>query len=312
MSNSRSWYLIVNPVAGGGAVKRQWAAIEKALLRHLPDFKAVFTESKGHAIALVEQGLREGYRRIMAVGGDGTSHEVINGLMLQEIVPLAEVQYTLLPVGTGNDWIKTHGIPADWRKWLPMIPDAILKWHEVGVVDYQFAGRECRRYFANVAGLAYDGYVVEKVESNKHRITNRFFYLWWIVKCLFNYHPIRGKVVFGEQTVEDNFYTVNAGICRFSGGGMQLTPHANPDDGLLALTIAGNVSKAEVILNIPRFYAGTLDRNPKIRIFQVPAFRVESCEEKPILLEADGEFLGHTPVSFGVIAKAFRVLTPGS
>jgi YegS/Rv2252/BmrU family lipid kinase len=306
-----AWFIIANPTAGSGAVRRLWPDIKKRLLELGWEFEMHFTEAQGHASSLVHAAAAAGFRRIMAIGGDGTNHEVINGIMTQKSADSNAFTYTLLPVGTGNDWIKMYGIPNNWRRWLDLLANAQPFLQDIGLVRYQSAGLTQARYFTNVAGLCYDAFVVQVIESNKHRVTNRFQYLWWIIKCLFRFELPRVRIEFSGQVVEDRCYTINIGICKYSGGGMQFAPQAIADDGLLALTIARQVPRWQVITNTPRFYSGTLDRHPQITLHQTEALTVTAAGPDPVLLEADGEFLGEVPAVFSIVKKALRVLVPG-
>ncbi len=304
------WYVIVNPAAGSGAAKRRWPKIQQLLKTEGFRYFAVFTRTKGHAIQLVEEGVQKGYRYFMAVGGDGTNHEVANGLLQQKHVPCHELTYALLPVGTGNDWCRTYGIPRDLRRWLPMIRQLNTRLQDVGSIQYTLQGQQQQRYFVNVAGMAYDAYLVHYIDQNKSYVGGHLGYLFQLVKCIFRYSLSKAIVYFNGEEVEDEFYTINVGICRYSGGGMQLVPHAVPDDGLMALTLAGRLNILEVLLNTYRFYTGTLDKHKKIRTYQTQHIRVEAKANEATLVEADGEFLGETPVEFKIIEKALKVVVP--
>ncbi len=179
---------------------------------------------------------------------------------------------------------------------------------DIGVASYFRNGRQKICYFANVAGMAYDAFVVKYSESNKKWVSNKLMYLFLTLKCLFQYKLQKSKVTFDGQEEENYFYTINAGICRYSGGGMQIVPHAIPNDGLLALTLARKISKLEIILNTYRFYTGTIDKHSKIFTTQAKHIRVEATGNEAVPLEVDGEFLGETPVEFSILNKALRVV----
>lgn len=304
------WFIIANPAAGGGLVQRDWAAIEAELQKLQVSYVANFTIGPGHAITMVQEALSAGYRYIMAVGGDGTNHEVINGLMLQTIVPATEVYYGLLPVGTGNDWIRTYGIPSNWRECLPHLVKASTRLQDVGVASFYLAGQKMERFFTNVAGLCYDAFVVKTMFEKQVKPSNRFVYLWWILRCLFGFTPPSCKISFNGQVVEQACYTINIGICKYSGGGMQFVPQAVPDDGLLGLTIAGKISKLGVIAATPQFYAGTIGEHPRVDLYQSNEVLVEGAGAAPVFVEADGEFLGECPARFRIVEKAIRIIVP--
>ena len=301
--NSDPWWIIINPAAGNGKAGRLRKAIEKELVTHGFIFTVVSTQLKVRATQLVKEGIQKGFRQIMAIGGDGTNNEVINGIMQQQLVPSTDITYTLLPVGTGNDWIKTHGIPGHFKKWIPKIATAQKVQQDIGLATYYKNGEQHQRYFANVAGLAYDAYLTQKKEESNPRIWPKIYYLWLVLKYLFKYRLKKARVVYDGEEVTDYCYTINIGICRYSGGGMQIVPHAVPDDGQLALTIARRVSKAEVLLYTPYIFMGKLGRHPQVTEHLARKIWVESIDDALTTVEVDGEFLGDTPAEFSIAGR---------
>lgn len=311
MENKHTWYTIVNPAGGNGTVQKRWPRIEAALLQAGVRFEVVFTEARGHATELARNAVESGWRHILAVGGDGTNNETVNGILQQEAVPPSEVCYALLPVGTGNDWVRSLGIPKRLSHWLDMFLQGHTSLQDVGVADYILDGNPQQRYFVNVAGMSFDAYVAKFMDENRRFINGRFSYLLALMRCLAKYKLPPTRVHAEGFRVEDFCYTINAGICRYSGGGMQLVPHAVPDDGLLALTVAKRVTKLGVLFATPLFYNGKIARHPKIEIHSARNIMVEAiAEDRPIGLEVDGEFLGYAPVSFSLVEKALKVLRP--
>ena len=257
--------------------------------------------------------LKKVIRHILAVGGDGTNNEVINGILSQTSAAPAEITYALLPIGTGNDWIKTHGIPKSFEAWLSYFKAGKTKLQDIGLVQYaDFHQKEQvrQRYFINVAGMAYDGFIAKALEDQEQKISNPLIYLWFVFKCLFSYKLKKARVQYNGKVYENYCYIINVGICKYSGGGMQLVPHAIPDDGLLALTIAGKLSKLAVIMNTPRFYTGSIGKHSKVETHQSQNIVVEALGEEEILLEADGEFLGTTPARYTILPNALRIIAP--
>ncbi len=310
---SVQWFVIVNPAAGHGQAGRRWPRLERCLRAVLPLGEVVFTTGRGSAGLLVDQAIAKGYRRLIAVGGDGTNHEVVNGIMNQRVVPTASLRYALLPVGTGNDWRRTHRIPRRLGQWLKMIEEGHTQLQDVGIVRYQEEAAQPRtRYFVNVAGLAYDAFVVRRSSHLRPWLVSPLIYPLLIIRFLFQYRPGLSRIRFNGQQKEDRFYTINAGIGRFSGGGMQLTPHANPRSGRLALTTASMISPLNVLLNCWRFYTGTIGGHPKVSLYQPTSFSVEPLDEEELLLEADGEYLGRAPATFDIIPQALCIIVPAN
>lgn len=300
------WHIIANPAARSGAMGKNWPEIERLLQELGFAYSIQFTESRGHAARLIEDVLLKGGRYIMGIGGDGTNHELVHGLFSQTFVPPSEVYYTLLPFGTGNDWAREHGIPVDTRRRLEQLKQGEIRYQDIGLVHYQRDGQTHSRYFVNVAGMAYDGFIGQKL--TEHPARNKVHYLLKVAQYLNAYQLSKARIIFDGKTVEDFFYTINIGLCRYSAGGMQLVPHAVPDDGLFALTFARSLSKLEVLLQTPRFYNGTILRHRCIEGHQARHIRVEHIGETPTLLETDGEFLGETPVTFELREKALRIV----
>jgi YegS/Rv2252/BmrU family lipid kinase len=304
------WYTIVNPASSAGAVGRRWPGIAQELRQAGFQLEVVYSEYTGHAIELARVAVENGWRQILAVGGDGTNHEVVNGLLTPTQCPSPEIRYALLPLGTGNDWVRTHGIPRQLSAWIAMMQAGHTRLQDVGLVTYFDGTEQKQRYFVNVAGMAYDAFVVMRA-ARKGPAAGRFAYLFLILQSLFRYRLVPARVKADDHTWEDRFYTINIGICRYSGGGMQFVPHARPDDGQLALTMAGSLSKLGVLLATPYFYNGKLAQHPKVNIAQTKTLQVEAVHPvQPTLLEADGEFLGQTPAQFELLEKALRFVAP--
>lgn len=306
----QDWYIILNPMAGGGKAQRMWPEVERLLKAEGMGYTMVQTQHSGHGIALAREAVLSGYRKFLAVGGDGTNNEVVNGIFSQREVPPSGIIHTLLPVGTGNDWARTYRIPRDFRKWIPLLKQEKLCWQDLGRVEYQCGGETRTRYFMNVAGMAYDGFLVKKANETQGGVRNKLKYLLLLATQLFQYKNRRAAVIFEGHEFEAYFYAVNVGICKYSGGGMQLVPHAVPDDGLLALSYDIGLSKLDVIAMTPRLFWGNLAQHPKVRTHQVKTLRVEAREERPTYLEADGEFLGETPCTFSILPRALQVVIP--
>ena len=122
MSTNNRWLAVVNLLSGSGKCGRDWDSIAQMLYAKGIEFDTVFTGYRFHAIELVQRGIEEdGYRNLIAVGGDGTIHEVANGILTQTSVASTEVRMGVIAVGTGNDWVRSYGIPTDYEKAVEVI-----------------------------------------------------------------------------------------------------------------------------------------------------------------------------------------------
>ena len=110
---NNSWFVIVNPVAGNSKFNKYWSDIQQELKFNNITYEYTKTEYSNHEKIIVKQAINKGYKKIISVGGDGTLHHVINGIMTQNTIKPEEITIAVIPLGTGNDWIKTYNIPKN-------------------------------------------------------------------------------------------------------------------------------------------------------------------------------------------------------
>ncbi len=300
------WQVIINPSAGNGKAGKQWKAIEAALIKANITFKVHRSEHALHCTEIAKLLIEQGSRKLIGIGGDGTNHEIVNGLMQQKSIPTNEVIYGFIPVGTGNDWVKTHNIPMNITKAVAIIKAGKTTLQDIGLAKYYRSKQPQQRYFINVAGMAYDAYITR--ESNKQS-TNAFHYYLLIFKCLFEYVSKQARIVLdGKEVANQHFYTINIGLCKYSGGGMQFVPHAEIDDGQFAVSYVNSISKLKVIASTHHLYGGKIAKFKHAKLFKAKHITVEAVDDAPTLLELDGEFVGETPVEFEIIPKALKVI----
>ncbi len=300
------WFLIVNPAAGGGKCKTIWPKIQARLktLGVIYDYEV--TESAGQGTAIVLKAIANGYTRIAAVGGDGTGHEVINGILRNPNLPSDQIVFFQVPVGTGNDWPKTYGFPSTWEKSLSYLKSENTAIQDIAKVTYHENEAVKTRFSYNVVGLCFDAYIARKISEQPTKTSNKFKYLALVLQCLDQYSATRCRLDINGQHIEADSYLINVGICRYSGGGMKLVPHAKPADNLLAVTHAKSMTKWDIVRNLYRLYNGSIGKHPKVDLYETTKIYIES--ETPVYVEADGEFLGNTPVTIQLAAEKLRIL----
>ena len=302
------WFTIVNPVAGEGKGLTDWLIISKLLRDNHIEFDFVFSEHKYHAIELSVGAINNGYRKIIVVGGDGTVHEVVNGIFIQQQVPTSEVLMSVIPVGTGNDWIRMFGIARRYSDAIRAIVEGHSFLQDVGKVSYYKSNYHQHRYMANVAGIGFDAFVNRKYNRLKDEgKKGKWLYIWSTFKALLKYRSTDVKIfVDDEKVVDEAMYSATIGIGKFNGGGMLQTPNAIPDDGLFDLTVIRKISRLGVAMNFKSLYNGKIYDLSKISLNRGRKIRVESTPE--IAIEIDGEALGYSPFEFEMIDKAIRVI----
>ena len=304
---SEIWYTIVNPNAGKGSGFRDWSLIESLLSKSGLTCKVEFTRNRGDAIQLTRQGIKEGYRHFIVVGGDGTMNEVVNGCFGQKLCPTSMLYLSMISVGTGNDWGRMFNIPVDYPNAVEVIRVKNTCLHDTGVVHFYNGDERNSRYFINIAGLGFDALVVQRTNRQKDRGHNgKALYFWNLLSSLLSYSHTETDYVIDGQKYRDKMFTMSLGIGRYSGGGMIQTPNALHDDGLFDVTVIGKMGKLEVIRNLNLLYNGKILTHPKVNGFTGKEIRIESTEL--IHLEADGETLGHSPVTFKILPRSINVV----
>ncbi len=306
------WLIVANPASGGGKVRKRWAEIERKLTENNVDFTIHFTKKRGDATEIVKNALHtEGGKNIIGLGGDGTLNEIINGIFQQTAVVPSTIRFTMFAAGTGNDWVKMHDIPSDLDAFIQMLKAYKTAWQDIGQVDYLDAqGAKQQHFFGNAGGLGYDSFVVQSVESTRSRfLPKKFTYLLHMMKCLWQYKAERVRIHHDGETTEDSFYTINFGINKFSGAGMQVTPQAVKDDGLLGFTLIRDIPRWKVISYMPLLYLGGIGRAREVTLSQVKNIRIESLGA-PVFCETDGEIVGMSPTEISVLERALCVVVP--
>lgn len=301
------WQIIINPSAGNGIAQKKWAEIEAELIKANLAFECHRSKYPLHCTAIAKVLIEKGVRKIIGVGGDGTNHEIINGLMQQKAVATDEIIYGFIPVGTGNDWVKTHKISMDITKAVATIKAGKTKLQDIGLATFQQDAKQQQRYFVNVAGMAYDAHVTR--QSNIQKTSNVLSYYGLIFKCLFEYVSKQARIILdGKEVANQHFYAINIGLCKYSGGGMQFVPHAEIDDGQFAVSFIDSIPKWKVILSTHYLYGGKIAKYKHAKLFKAKNIQIEAADDAPTLLELDGEYVGETPVAFEIIPKALQVI----
>ena len=157
---SEKWFVIVNPVAGSGRGLIDLPKISKLIRDNDIPYELVFSQHKHHPTELTVRAVNAGYRRIIVIGGDGTLHEVVNGLFIQQTVSPDEVTVSVVAVGTGNDWVRMFGIPSHYSEAIRAIREGYTFLQDVGEVYYKESQFPQMRYMANVAGAGFDADVI--------------------------------------------------------------------------------------------------------------------------------------------------------
>lgn len=307
---NKEWIAIINPRSGGGMSDEKWDAIQQRLLKEGFDIQFCFTEKDKSNILKTKNLIESGFKHLIVLGGDGTVNEVVNGIMLQTRIPSHEVHLGIIPIGTGNDWIRTIGIPNDITEAINIIKAGSVIHHDVGWATYQINGSEEKRYFINTAGTGLDSIVVEKTNQQKLRTkSSAIAYLMNLAKAFIRYQPVKVEIK-GDNGLSFSGKMVDfaIGIGRYNGGGMLPFPEANPCDGLFDAIFIKNMSKLKMIFSFSKLFNGTMGSVKEASVFRSKNITLTSSAS--IFLETDGETLGYDPFSFGICPQALTLFSP--
>ena len=297
---SKSWFIIANPIAGNGKFSKQWKEIQQVLNSKNIDYSFVFTQFSKHEIELVQDAIQQGFRNIISAGGDGTLHNIVNGVMMQRYVKSSDITIAVLPTGTGNDWIKTYSIPNNIKKAVEIISYKKTILQDIG----QITTKEGEiTYFNNVAGLGYDGYIAKKLQKIK-RLGALSYLIAGIYGMLF-YKKLIFKITMNQITIKTTCLMTIVSICKFSGGGMQFTKDVDTSDGLLDITIAKNLTFFDLVINLPKLYSGKIVHHKKVETYKTKEITVVPQNSKPFI-QADGELIDTGKVKVSIIEKGIQ------
>jgi len=255
--------IILNPVSGRGAGERSIPLIEQGLRENGVDFDLVRTERPWHAAELAQQACVEGYDVVVAAGGDGTSNEVLNGLMRAR--PSGRVAAMgVLCVGRGNDFAFAVGVPGGIADGCRALAQGHRRAIDVGRVTGGWYPRG--RYFGNGVGIGFDA-VVGFVAARMKRLTGFASYVVAALETIFLYYraPLL-RIEYDGETLTLPGLMVSTMNGRRMGGGFMMGPDASPDDGLFDLCIAEQVSRLRILGLIPKFMNGTQATHPAIKM----------------------------------------------
>jgi diacylglycerol kinase (ATP) len=297
--------VIVNPVAGRNTTFERWPGIQSLLKNAGLSFDFQFTEAKGHGIELAKEAASGGYRYLVAVGGDGTVHEVANGIL--ETGEAKSTDLGIVNTGTGSDLARSIGVSRDYARTCNSLANPNIFSIDVGMVEYRQGGQAKKRYFVNSAGIGFDATVVEATERMPKFFGGTIPYLIGLFRSFLGYRNKPVSFQIGDKEEKAKVLSIVVANGGYFGGGMHIAPEARLNDGLLDIVIIGNIGKIELLKAFPRVYKGTHLTHPKIRLEKGIQINIRS--DRKFLLHADGELLGEGPVSFRLLPSGLNLVS---
>lgn len=297
---NKNWVIIINPISGKHFAQKHKEKLMKELNQLRLGFEMDYTTYSKHEIVLVQQAIKNGYRKFISVGGDGTLHHIVNGVLLQNEVPATDIEIGVIPLGTGNDWVKQYKIPNNIKKAVHIINQNKIVKQDIGQIKIN----NKTIYYMNSAGIGFDGFVVNSLKKYKKFGVAPYFIA--SLMGFLKYKKSTLKFSFNDKEIISKTLLAAFGICSFCGGGMRFTHQVNTADGLFDITIVKNISMLTLIWHIKKMYNGKLYQHKMVETAKTTKIIIEVVNGEKPFIQADGELIGQGDFSIQLIPKAIN------
>jgi diacylglycerol kinase (ATP) len=287
-----NYKIIINPAASKGKCRQRAGEVKAFCDDNSLDYELVYTKKPGDAQILASDA-REKFECVVAVGGDGTINEVVNGLIG------SNAKLGIIPIGSGNDFIRAIDIPSKINDALNNLLKMNTQWIDIGRAD--------DRYFQNGLGIGFDAWVVNRILDIK-KLGGTAMYLYAVLQTIYTYKPPTVQLSYNDVNRTEKFYLITIGNGISLGGGFKLTPDAIIDDGLFDLNIIRNLNKIEIYQNLIGVFSGKHVHLPQVTMDRSDHVKIES--EQGFAAHVDGELLSLNLNSLDVklVPKAIEVV----
>ena len=295
MSDELQPHVLVNPIAGNYKCSRSIPQLRSKLLERGIAHHMEVSRYHGHIKELALKAKEGGCKRIIVCGGDGTINEAIHALVD------SDVKLGILPLGTGNDFARTLGIKEDLD-----FACNVLQEEKVRKVDLVMVNGD--KYFGSVGGVGFDAEVASWANRYKGVVPGAAIYLLAILAKLFTYKFKKVAITHDNGNHTGEILMAAIGNTEWYGGGINITPTALMDDGVLDICVVQKINKFKLLLFFPSVLKGTHIRFSEVKLYRTKKISISS--ETPLQFLGDGEILGETPVSLEVIPRALNIIAP--
>lgn len=300
---------VVNPRSANGATGRAWSSLAEKLRSRIGEFGALFTSRPMEAAALTRRALQDGADVVVAVGGDGTTNEVVNGFFEDGRVVREGAALAVFPRGTGGDFPKTWKWNTSVESTAARLAAMRLAPLDIGRLSYtSHEGKPAQRYFVNIASAGSSGLIDRYANEGSKALGGKLSFLIASARGMLAWRDRRCRIRLDEGAWEEHDVTVLAvGNGQYFGGGMWVAPHAKPDDGKFGVTIWSGFGISDFVVHTRKIYDG---RHVKLRGTTTREAKVvEATSDEEVLLDVDGEAPGRLPAKWEVLPAAIRVVT---
>ena len=298
------WYIICNPMSGGGIKPNRIQLIKNLLNRNSLPYRFTCTQYAHHEKSLVQAAIERGYVNFICIGGDGTIHHMVNGIMSQNHTSTNHIKIAVIPTGTGNDWVRNYNIPRSPEKAVQVILDGTVIFQDIGKItltDYNIDV-----YFNNAAGIGFDAFVVKN--SILYKNWGTLAYLLSALKSFKSYMVSNISYSLDSCKSESELFLMSIGICRYSGGGMQLTNFKNHKSGLFDITTIKTIRLIRILSQIIKLYNGRIDQVKETHCSHAKHVLID--KNNSCFIQADGELVGKGKAEIKLITKAIGFIIP--
>ncbi len=296
--------LVINPTAGRGRAGRAIPAIRTCIEDHNIEATYYYTSARGEGEWLAKQAIEAGAEVVVAVGGDGTLHEVTNAVMA---APKGSVALGLIPFGTGNDFARGIGLFGDLQKACDAIATGHV--HQIDIGRIKGTGLGHGRWFLVAAGLGFVADIAKTVNEGVRFLHGAPAYIYGAAKTLRHLEAFPLTVAIDGEPIDMVSATlISVSNVETTGGGLKIAPNADPADGVLDICLVGEISRLELLKQLPHVANGTHVGHPAVRMIRAKS--IEIVTETPKSLWIDGEVVGQTPASFTIHQGALPMMLP--
>ncbi len=286
---------IINPIAGKGKACKAWFRLLAPLSNHFSDLEYEFTKYKGHATQLAQEAVEKQTDLVIAFGGDGTFHEIVNGLVF------SKTALAIVPAGSGNDFARSLKLPATLTSLTDVIFSGNYQTIDLGIVN--------NRYFLNMAGVGFDAEVAQRVHQRS--LTGTPAYVSAIIETIFKYKPLEIEINIDGVGTREKITLIAVGNGRYVGGGVYMLPKADIADGLLDVCLISETTKGDMMKTLPAAYFGKHLSHPKCRYLKLKEITISPVgQEHSAYAQLDGEGYTDFPLRFGIAPQALKIIVP--
>jgi YegS/Rv2252/BmrU family lipid kinase len=293
------WF-VVNRASGNGKGHKVWKYVERLLVEKNIEYQVAFTERPRHAIEIVKEiSQKKDVSAVIAIGGDGTVHEVANGLIGSEI-PLGSI-----PAGSGNDFARGLQIPKQSNKALDKVLYGRKQKMDIVCINDEV--------IISAAGIGFDGQVAKVTnQATYKKWLNRFglgklCYIFSFFKVLFLYRPTEVNIVIdGQEQTFSCVWLIAVANVPFYGGGMKICPNAKFDDGVFDVCIVHGITRWKLVKLFPRVFRGTHIYDRAITTLTGKQLAIMSTS--PMITHGDGEIVGETPIQLSIKKEGLYIV----